>query len=84
MKDNNPVIEKLYKYITLEKAILLGVVLGLFGSLVFAMIFIEWIKNGFGEIQEVKKMIVALTFAVIGTQTIFSGFMLSILGIKDK
>jgi hypothetical protein len=42
------------------------------------------VKSGFGELDEVKNFIVALTLAVIGIQTIFSSFMLSILSIKEK
>jgi glycosyltransferase involved in cell wall biosynthesis len=38
----------------------------------------------FGVVFGLKNPIIALTFLVIGIQTVFSSFMLSILGIKEK
>ena len=56
----------------------------LFGAGVYLSIFLKWIESGFGELQEVKSSIVALTLVVLGVQTFFSGFMLSILGIQER
>ena len=84
LEDHNKTIEKLYKHITLEKALIVGSIFGLFGLLLFGTIFFQWTSDGLKEIQEIKNLVVALTFTVLGTQTAFSGFMLSILGIKDK
>ena len=50
----------------------------------YGVIFNIWIKSGFGALNEIKNSILALTLIVIGIQTIFSSFMLSILGIKEK
>jgi len=35
-------------------------------------------------LNEIKNSIVALTLIVIGIQTVFSSFMISILGIEEK
>lgn len=78
------IFDKLYNYITIEKAGIVGIVLGILGIMIYAVIFFKWINSGFGQLHEVKNSIIALTLVTIGIQTIFSAFMLSILGIKEK
>ena len=82
--DNKPIFNKIYKYITIEKASIFGLLLSLFGLVIYLTIFIKWLSTGFGALQEAKNSIVALTLIILGIQTIFSSFMLSILGIKEK
>jgi len=82
--DRNDFIESLFKKITIERAGILGLVTVLVGLLIYALIFVNWWKSGFGSLNEVKNSILALTFLVIGVQTVFSAFMLSTLGIKAK
>ncbi len=69
LKENNEIFEKLFKYITIERATIFGVLIFLAG-----IISLAYLQNS----------ILALTFSAIGAQTIFSSFMLSILGIKEK
>jgi glycosyltransferase involved in cell wall biosynthesis len=76
--------ENLLKKITLEKALAIGVLLIILGSAIFLWILIGWIKNDFSELNETKNLIIAVTSITLGIQTFFSGFMLSILGIKEK
>jgi glycosyltransferase involved in cell wall biosynthesis len=64
--EQDKILEKLFKYITIERAGVLGIVLVIAGFLVF------------------KNSILALNFMILGIQTVFSAFMLSILGIKEK
>ncbi|MCK5605259.1 hypothetical protein KAR91_25430 [Candidatus Pacearchaeota archaeon] len=47
-------------------------------------IFLRWLGSDFGELQEIKNSVLALTLIIVGIQTISSSFMLSILGIKAK
>ncbi len=77
-------LEKLYRYVTIEKAGIIGGVLVVLGVGIYGYIFLKWVNSGFGSLDEVKNLVVAQTFAVIGVQTIFSAFMLSILGIKER
>ncbi len=80
----NKTLNKIYKYITIEKASITGLVITLSGVIIYITIFVKWLESGFGALQETKNSVVALTLIVIGIQTIFSSFMLSILGIKEK
>jgi len=81
---DKPVLNKLYKYATIEKAGFAGIVMAFAGIVIYAAIFIKWVGMGFGALQEVKNSILALTLITLGIQTIFSSFMVSILGIKEK
>ena len=82
--DRSVSFERLFKIFTIEKAAIAGIILSLLGGLVFAAIALRWISSGFGPLDEIRNSIVALTLLVIGMQTLFSGFMLSTLGIKES
>ncbi len=82
--DTHHAIQSLFKHLTIEKAGLAGIMLILIGGGMYAHIAFSWIKGGFGSLDQIKNSVVALTSATIGVQTLFSAFMLSIIGIKEK
>jgi len=84
LNEKSDVFDRLFKLVTIEKAGISGSITVVLGILVYAWIFAKWAGSGFGSLDEIKNSIVALTFIIIGFQTIFSSFMLSILGIKEK
>ncbi len=84
LKEKSQFFDILFRYITIEKASIFGSICAAFGILVFIYIFLEWINSGLSSLNEIKNALVAMTFTIIGFQTIFSSFMLSILGIKEK
>ena len=69
---------------TLEKAIMLGGIIAVAGVALFITIFIQWVGSNLSGLDQTKNLIVALTLAIIGIQTVMGSFMLSILGIKEK
>lgn len=81
---DKPIFDGLYKYVTIETASMAGIFMGLLGMIIYIAIFLKWLSSGLGELQEIRNSILALTLIVIGIQTIFSSFMLSILGIKER
>jgi glycosyltransferase involved in cell wall biosynthesis len=84
LKEKNPLIERIYKKITIEKASIFGFLLILAGISIYLIILIKWLNTNFGSLNQVENSILALTLIILGVQTIFSSFMLSILGIKRK
>lgn len=82
--ETNAFIDKLYRLVTIEKGVIIGSLASFIGIVIYLMIFIKWLQNGFGELSEIKNSILALTLIVFGIQTIFSSFVLSILTIKEK
>ena len=79
---------KLFKYFTLEKGILTGLLFSLSGFFIFLSIFSQWAQSGFGPIlnihREIRILIPSLTLMTLGVQTIFGSFFLRILGINPK
>ena len=84
LNEKNQSFEKLYRYITLEKASILGIILAITGLTIYLTIFNTWITRNLGSLNQIKNLVLALTLTILGIQTIFSAFMLSILGIKEK
>ena len=82
--ESNKKLEKIYKNITIEKAGIFGSIIIILGLALFLSIFYNWISSDFGELNQIKNSILALTLITLGIQTISSSFMLSILGIKEK
>ena len=77
-------IERLFEKITIEKASLFGIGFVLLGLIIYVSIFHHWVVTDFGGLDAIKESIIALTGIVLGMQSIFSAFMLSIIGIKEK
>lgn len=77
-------LQKIYRKFTLEKGIFIGFSFFSLGSLLSAGVVIKWIKSGFGPLNEVKLCLLGLLFTMIGVQTIFSSFFLSILTLSRK
>ncbi len=82
--DENKLVSKLFQYITIEKAGLAGILIAIIGVIIYISIFIKWVSSGFGSLNEIKNSIISLTLITIGIETLFSAFMLSIVGIKEK
>ncbi|MGC8886189.1 MAG: glycosyltransferase family 2 protein [Verrucomicrobiia bacterium] len=76
-----------FKYIKLETGLLVGSVLSVAGLAGSIYSVICWQKTGFGPLQpsEMLRMIIPSIIALmLGIQTIFSSFFLSVLGMKRK
>ncbi len=79
---SDPLIQFIYRHFTLERGLLLGCVIFGVGFLIDGWIAYGWVKSGFGELQKVRPALFALLLMVLGTQTVFSAFFLSMLGIS--
>lgn len=77
-------IQFIYQKFTLEKGLLFGFVVFLIGFLIDGWIAYDWIKSGFGTLQRVRPALFALLLMVLGSQTVFFAFFLSMLGISTK
>jgi glycosyltransferase involved in cell wall biosynthesis len=81
-EEEDKAINLITKYFTLEKGLYAGMALFLAGFGINLYILLKWIAGGFGQLAEVRAALVALTLIVIGIQTIFSSFFISILLIR--
>lgn len=68
----------------LERGLVLGSALFLIGLGINVFIFLEWFYKSFGALYRIRESILAMTLLVIGLQTIFSSFFISLLFLKRK
>ena len=68
----------------LEHGLLLGGAVTLAGFLIGAVIVIDWIDHGFGNLADENLAVVAATLIIVGIQIFFSSFLLSILGLRRR
>lgn len=81
---SDSLIQCVYRHFTLEKGLILGCVIFAIGFLIDGWIAYGWVKSGFGELQKVRPALFALLLMILGTQTIFSAFFVSMLGIPTE
>lgn len=72
------------RHFNLEKGLLLGGIAFLVGSVIMLLIFIEWFSSDFGTLLRIRESILAMTLLVIGLQTMFSSFFISLLFLEKK
>ncbi|MDD5136485.1 MAG: glycosyltransferase family 2 protein, partial [Candidatus Omnitrophica bacterium] len=72
----------LERWFNLEKGLLLGGLVFLAGFFMISSIFIEWFSKNFGALYRIRESILAMTLLIIGLQTIFSSFFISLLFIE--
>lgn len=69
---------------TLERGLFTGTVIFLTGLIMMASIFIEWFSKHFGALERIRESIMAMTLLIIGIQTMFSSFFISLLFLEKS
>jgi hypothetical protein len=83
----DPALEKLFKFLNLEKGLLAGGTLTALGLLSSAYALSDWGARSFGPLdptQTLRVVIPAVLALILGCQLILSSFFLSILGLARK
>lgn len=73
----------LARIMRLESGILIGILIFILALIIASQIMFEWVSAGFPALKG-NDLIVALTFAIIGIQTIFSSFFLSMMLVERQ
>ena len=84
LKKKDTFVDLLAKYITFESGVMLGAIIILISLILGLHILLGWISEGFPALSKINNLIVILTLGVIGVQTLFSSFFLSIMLIEKK
>jgi glycosyltransferase involved in cell wall biosynthesis len=84
LNEHDPLLDRMRKRLKLEHGLVAGGVLLLAGLVVVAVVVIDWLANGLGSLREEKPALVGLTLIVLGVQTIFGAFFLSVLGLRRR
>lgn len=82
--EENKIVNKLLKFLSLEKLLTFGLLLFIIGISGLLYIIYIWAKSNFGELQELRLGIISLIITAVGIQTIFTAFLSSIVQIKYK
>ena len=80
----HPVLESLFRYVTLEVGLLAGALMVLAGIVGLVLAVASWQSVGFGNLNPsltMREVIPAVLLLAIGTQTVFASFFISILSI---
>jgi hypothetical protein len=80
-------LDNFYKFFTLERGVLLGLLIFLVGLAKLIMAVLFWKTAHFGAMsypESLRQVIPAVTFITMGVQVIFSSFFLSILNLPRK
>jgi hypothetical protein len=75
----DPILETLQRHFNLERGLGVGALLFLAGFLLDTGILVQWLRSGMGALNAIRPATQASTLMIIGAQTIFSSFFLSIL-----
>jgi glycosyltransferase involved in cell wall biosynthesis len=71
-------------YFNLERGLLVGAAVFLVGFVIDASILVDWLRRGMGELDAVRPAIQASTLMIVGAQTMFSSFFLSMLAVPRR
>jgi hypothetical protein len=77
-------INGLYQLFTLERGIAIGGLFLLCGVVLDVRVAWIWIQSEFGALDEIRTALFALVCMVLGIQTVFSSFFLSLIDIKHN
>ena len=75
--------KKIMSYHSLEKELLIGILLLAFGLALGVDVLLGWRAAGFGELYQTQNAMMALILCILGIQTIFSGMFLSLLLLNN-
>jgi hypothetical protein len=50
------------------------------GTSVLGYVILAWRAGGYGSLQMIRELVTASTLVVVGLQTMFGGFLLSVIG----
>jgi hypothetical protein len=80
----HPVLETVFRYVTLEVGLAAGALMVLGGLIALVLAVASWGSVGFGNLDPsltMREVIPAVVLLALGTQTVFASFFISILSI---
>jgi len=79
--------ENLFRYYTLERGMLIGLIIFLAGTAMMVYNFFSWSSAGFSDLVPsyfVRRILIGIVPVVLGIQIVIFSFIFSIIGIKGK
>ncbi len=72
------------RHFNLERGLILGGTIFMLGFIITLFIFLEWLGRNFGAMYRIREAILAMSLFIIGLQTMFSSFFISLLFLEKK
>jgi glycosyltransferase involved in cell wall biosynthesis len=82
MGHGKPWFTRLQRRLRLEQVLLAGGAVVAVGLGLFAYIVVVWIDHGFRNLAETELAVISMTTIVLGMQTVFTAFLVSMLGLR--
>jgi hypothetical protein len=79
LESDDWILARVKRYFTLERGLIGGALLFVVGLTIFVKILAGWLASGMGELNAIRPATLASTLMIIGAQTVFSSFFLSML-----
>lgn len=79
--------ERVIQFASLERILVSGALLAVAGTVLLVHAFVLWKDAGFGPLgysENMRRLLPAATLVMVGVQIIFSGFVMSVLGLQTK
>jgi hypothetical protein len=77
-------LTRLFRWFSLERGLIFGLVLFLAGLGLEAKIVLDWIEAGSGPLMAVRGVVIGMTALVMGAQTVFASFLVSLMLIERR
>jgi glycosyltransferase involved in cell wall biosynthesis len=75
---------RLSRWFSLERGLVLGGALFLAGLGLEVKIVLDWLRAGAGELMAVRGIVIGMTAMVMGAQTVFASFLVSLMLIERR
>jgi len=77
-------VETLLNYQNLEKYLAGGALLIFIGLMVGGLIFLDWVRSGFGPLSQITNAVLSLSLIIIGLQIAFMAVFISMMCLNDE
>lgn len=77
-------VQSVRSLFSLERGLIVGGLVFLAGFGLEAKIVLDWVRVGFGEMMAVRGVVIGMTAMVVGLQTVFGSFLVSLMLIERR
>jgi hypothetical protein len=72
----------IYRHFSLESGLLLAALVTLVGVAIAGWVVIGWMSRGLPPLDEIRPLLLAITLIIVGFQSAFNAFFLSLVGVE--
>jgi hypothetical protein len=73
-----------YQRFTLERGLVLAMVFLVCGVGIGGYVVLKWAAHGFPPLDEIRPLLLAVTLVIVGVQSSFNAFFLSLLSVETR